>query len=214
MSLSPTARTAARPLSVVPGALLRVGLGIMQERGKGVGLGLATVFGIVKQNEGLIDVRSTPGEGTTFTISLPRCPDAVPAPPVAQVEEPPDDLRGEETLLLVEDEEMVLHFSEHALLRLGYRVLSASSPGQALDLARRHAAPIHLLVTDVVMPGMNGRELAQLLSAIVPGIRCLFMSGYTADIITRRGVMDDSVHFIQKPFRTRDLAAKIRAILG
>ncbi len=183
-----------------------------KERGKGVGLGLATVFGIVKQNGGFIDVKSAPGQGATFSIGLPKAiGDVVPD---TTTTEAPQSRGGPETLLLVEDEEAVLRFSLGALTKLGYRVLAAESPAQALDLARRHQGDIHLLVTDVVLPNMNGRELAQLMSSIVPGIQCLFMSGYTADIIANLGVVDEHVNFIQKPFHPDELAAKIRNILG
>lgn len=183
-----------------------------KERGKGIGLGLATVFGIVKQNGGFIDVKSAVGEGATFSIGLPKATGVVA--PDAGVTDTSRSRGGSETLLLVEDEEAVLRFSLGALTKLGYRVLAAESPTQALDLARRHQGDIHLLVTDVVLPNMNGRELAQLISAIVPGIKCLFMSGYTADIIAHRGVVDEHVNFIQKPFRPEELATKIRSILS
>jgi PAS domain S-box-containing protein len=179
--------------------------------GKGVGLGLATVFGIVKQNKGCIRVQSTPGQGTHFTISLPRT--LLPAEPAETPAGAKPRLGGHETILLVEDEQSVLRFGEESLRRLGYQVLTAGTPGAALERARQHASPIHLLITDVVLPEMNGRELAQLLSSLYPDLRCLFMSGYTADVIAERGVLDERVQFIQKPFSAEALAARIREIL-
>ena len=183
-----------------------------KERGKGVGLGLATVFGIVKQNQGYIEVTSALDSGSVFTIGIPRSELAVTPEKIAAPTERAT-AGGRETLLLVEDEESILRVGQEALRRLGYQVLAAESPARALDVARTHRGPIHLLITDVVLPGMNGRELAQLLSAITPGLKCLFMSGYTADIIATRGVVDEKVYFIQKPFRLDDLAAKVRDVL-
>lgn len=179
--------------------------------GKGVGLGLATVFGIIKQNEGFIHVDSQMGKGTTFTIGLPR-ERQLPAK-----ESHPGELEtpagGTETILIVEDEESVLDFGANSLRRMGYQVLAETRPERAIERARTHEGPIHLLITDVVMPGMNGRELAQLLSTLRPDIRVLFMSGYTADIIETRGVLDEGVAFIQKPFHSNQLSAKVRAVL-
>lgn len=183
-----------------------------KESGKGVGLGLATVFGIVKQNHGFIEVKSAPGEGSTFTIGLPKSERPMQQECVDPAVTPRQG--GHETLLLVEDEQSILRLGQEALQRLGYRILTADNPTRALDLARHHNGDIHLLITDVVMPDMNGRELAQLLSALIPGLQCLFMSGYTADIIARRGVLDERVHFLQKPFTVDALASKIRAILN
>ncbi len=179
--------------------------------GKGVGLGLATVFGIVKQNEGFIHVDSTVGKGTTFTIGIPRSrqqPANETQPGVVEI-----PAGGTETILLVEDEESVLEFGANSLRRLGYQVLAETRPERAIERARKHEGPIHLLITDVVMPGMNGRELAQFLSSMRPDIRVLFMSGYTADIIETRGVLDEGVAFIQKPFRSSQFAAKVREVL-
>lgn len=182
-----------------------------KEHGKGVGLGLATVFGIVKQNRGCIRVDSEPGKGTTFTIGIPRT-ELTPTP--SSAETPPAPVRGGgETLLLVEDEKAILRFSRESLERLGYHILTARSPLEAIEIVRRQSDPIDLLVTDVVLPEMNGRELADILTALVPGLRCLFMSGYTADIIATRGVLDEKTHFIQKPFSVDALATRIRDIL-
>lgn len=179
--------------------------------GKGTGLGLATVFGIVKQNNGFIDVKSAPGQGAVFTIGLPRTP--LPIPDEAPAAPPANVWQGSETILLVEDEEAVLRFGAESLRRMGYQVLAAPRPDLALEMANQHAAAIDLLITDVVLPGMNGRELAQTLTALRPGLKCLFVSGYTADIIATRGILDEHVHFIQKPFSLETLATHIRALL-
>ena len=125
----------------------------------------------------------------------------------------PPPLAGHETILLVEDEPLLLHMTRILLEQAGYNVLAAHEPSAALQLAEHHAGKIDLLITDVVMPGMNGRDLAQQIRALHPGPKCLFMSGYTADIIARNGVLDQGVPFIQKPFSRRDLAAKIREVL-
>ena len=179
--------------------------------GKGTGLGLATVFGAVKQNNGFINVYSEPGLGTTFTIYLPRLREG--AAREAPEEAVPTPEGGKETILLVEDEGAVLKMAEMILTRKGYSVLTANSPGEALRLAAEHAGAISLLVTDVVMPGMSGRELADELLKSHPGLKRLFMSGYTSDIIAHHGVIDEGVHFIQKPFTMADLAHKVRKVL-
>ena len=179
--------------------------------GQGTGLGLATVYGIVKQNGGFIDVCSEPDKGTTFTIYLPRH--------IGKTEQTGTEgplapaVRGNETVLLVEDELAILKLTTRMLASQGYTVLAASTPNEALRLAREHAEELHLLVTDVVMPEMNGRELAKNLLPLYPGLKCLFMSGYTANVIAHHGVLDEGVHFIQKPFSMRDLAAKVREAL-
>jgi two-component system, cell cycle sensor histidine kinase and response regulator CckA len=179
--------------------------------GKGTGLGLATVYGIVMQNDGLINVYSEPGEGTTFKIYLPRYGGKALA---ANVEGTPKQLiRGHETILLVEDDLAILDMGRMMLEDLGYRVLVASLPGEAVRLAREHAGDIHLLITDLIMPEMNGRELAQNLLSLHPQIKSLLMSGYTANIIAHHGVLDEGIHFIQKPFSIPDLASKVREAL-
>jgi two-component system, cell cycle sensor histidine kinase and response regulator CckA len=181
--------------------------------GQGTGLGLATIYGIVKQNGGFISVYSEPGRGTTFRIYVPRCVGPVGVPSAAGLRpvEPVDC--GHETVLLVEDEPGILKLGGTMLETLGYRVLSAASPDEALQLAEVHAGKIHLLMTDVIMPGMNGRELAQRLLDRYPELKRLFTSGYTADVIAHRGVLDPGVHFIQKPFTMRDLAVRVREAL-
>ena len=181
-----------------------------KETGKGTGLGLATVYGIVKQNNGFVNVYSEPGQGTTFKIYLPRY--KILAEKKIKAEEEPTE-PGNETILLVEDEPMILDMTEMMLEQLGYTVLPAATPDEAIRLAREHAGEIHLLFTDVVMPEMNGRDLARNLISIYPNLRLLFMSGYTANVIAHHGVLDKGVHFIQKPFTVGDLATRIRNAL-
>ena len=179
--------------------------------GKGTGLGLATVYGIVRQNSGFINVYSEPGQGTTFKIYLPRHAGEAAAEPLFTGME---TLHGTgESILVVEDEPSVLKLANKMLTGMGYTVLTASGPAAALDLAKRHTGHIDLLMTDVVMPGMNGRDLAEKLGEHYPDIRVLFMSGYTANVIAHRGVLEEGVQFIQKPFNKRDLARKVREAL-
>jgi len=181
-----------------------------KETGKGTGLGLATVYGIVKQNNGFINVYSEPGQGTAFNIYLPRHADLTcPAR-----EQAPEPLRyGSETILLVEDEPEILEVVHMMLRNLGYAVIAAQTAQDAVRLAGEHPGRIHLLITDVIMPDMNGRELAQKLTALLPNLACMYMSGYTADVIARRGVLDNGVLFIQKPFSAQVLAVKVREAL-
>jgi len=176
--------------------------------GKGTGLGLAMVYGIVKQNEGCINVFSELGQGTTFWIYLPRHQGDSPQDP--EFDSQQSVAGGNETVLLVEDEPMLLDIGQGMLERLGYRVLSAAGPDEAIRLAEAHTGEIHLLMTDVIMPGMNGKDLARRLAEVRPAIKTLFMSGYTADLIAHHGVLDEGVQFIQKPFTIKDLAARIR----
>jgi CheY-like chemotaxis protein len=179
--------------------------------GKGTGLGLASVFGAVKQNNGFINVYSEEGLGTKFTIHLPRhLGNSAPTQTKSPVETVP---RGNETILLVEDEPAILSMALMMLTEQGYVVLASQSPLEAIRIAGEHANEIHLLITDVVMPEMNGRDLANKLLANYPQLKCLFMSGYTSDIITHRGVLDEGVHFIQKPFTLPGLASKVREVL-
>jgi PAS domain S-box-containing protein len=181
-----------------------------KELGKGTGLGLATVYGAVKQNNGFIDVYSEPGTGTTFKIYLPR---SIDKSIEATTENPAELAKGHETILLVEDELAILKLTKALLSSFGYNVLCASTPGEAMKLAREYNGNIHLLMTDVVMPEMNGRDLAKNLSALYPGIKRLFMSGYTADVIAHHGVLEDGVHFLQKPFNINALSGKLREVL-
>ncbi|WP_319405332.1 transporter substrate-binding domain-containing protein [uncultured Desulfosarcina sp.] len=179
--------------------------------GKGTGLGLATVYGIVKQNEGFINVYSEPGKGSSFKIYLPKHAGLAVEARALNVEKTPEG-HGEK-VLVVEDEAMILNLAEKMLLRLGYNVLMAKTPAEALQLAEVHHGDLSLLVTDVVMPEMNGRELAQRLQTLSPKLKCLFMSGYTANVIAHRGILDEDVNFIQKPFSMKDLAIKVRGAL-
>ncbi|MEI8313128.1 MAG: response regulator [Verrucomicrobiota bacterium] len=180
-----------------------------KEVGKGTGLGLATVYGIVTQNGGFIDASSEPGTGTRITVYLARHLSTAEMDRAENKAGP--HARGHETILLVEDEPAILKMTKSLLERQGYTVLAASSPGDALNLAPEQA--IHLLMTDVVMPKMNGRELAGILKARYPHLRVLFMSGYTASVISHHGVLDPGVFFIQKPFSLRDLASTVRRVL-
>jgi PAS domain S-box-containing protein len=182
-----------------------------KEQGRGTGLGLASVYGAVKQNNGFINVYSEPGQGTTFRIYLP----GYTGKSVSVAEKVPDRPaeRGHETILLVEDEPAILEMTMRMLGRLGYTVLTANTPGEVIRLAQEHTGRIDLLLTDVVMPEMNGRDLAKNLLAIYPDIRQLFMSGYTANVIAHQGVLDEGVHFIQKPFSMKDLGGKLREVL-
>ncbi len=182
-----------------------------KEIGKGTGLGLATVYGIVKQNYGLINVYSEPGQGTTFKIYLPR--HGGKAPPAPNEDTDGSMAHGNETILLVEDEPMILDLTRTMLELQGYKILFAATPGEAISLAKEHAGEIHILITDVVMPDMNGRNLARQLLSLYPNLKRLFMSGYTANVIAHHGVLDEGIHFIQKPFSMTDLAAKVREVL-
>ena len=179
--------------------------------GQGTGLGLATVYGIVKQNNGFVSAYSEVGQGSTFQICLPlHRSEFVPA---GASNPPAPEARGHETILLVEDEPSILAIARTMLERLGYRVLPAATPGEAIRLAESHPGQIHLLMTDVVMPEMNGRDLAKNILSIHPRLKRLFMSGYTADVIASHAIVDEGIHFIQKPFAKNDLSAKVRAAL-
>ncbi len=180
-------------------------------KGRGTGLGLAVIFGVVKQAGGTIEVDSAPGRGTTFKIHLPRIGE--PAEKLARASASPDLPRGHEVILLVEDEQSVRELATSILKRQGYKVLAAANGGEALLLAERRAEPIHLLLTDVVMPGMNGRELSERLLAIRPDLAVLFASGYTEDTIVHHGVLAENLHFIAKPYTLQALAQKVRQVL-
>lgn len=175
--------------------------------GKGTGLGLATAYGIVKQNNGFINVYSEPGKGTAFRIYLPRHRGKIDRICAESGGEIP---RGHgETVLLVEDDQAIRKMSKRMLENLGYAALEAETPDHALLLAKENAGSIDLLLTDVVMPGMNGRDLADQLHALCPDLATLFMSGYTSSVISHREVLDQGVNFIQKPFSQKDLAVKV-----
>jgi CheY-like chemotaxis protein len=182
-----------------------------KEIGKGTGLGLATVFGIVKQSGGHIALYSEPGQGTTFKVYFPRTEES----PDREVHSPlhPMDLLGTETILLVEDEDAVRQFVCKALTRQGYTVLVASNGEQASAIAEQHRGPIHLLLTDVVMPNMSGRLLADRLLPRHPGTRVIYMSGYTEDTIVRQGVLGDGADFLSKPLTLAAMLRKVRDVL-
>ena len=180
--------------------------------GKGTGLGLSTVYGIVKQNGGFINVYSELGQGSCFKIYLRRQISPEPSPVEASTL-PPRTLNGDETILLVEDEQKVLDLEQEILESFGYRVLAANSPHEALVLAEKTSRQIDLLITDVVMPQMNGKELADRLQKTIPNLQVLFLSGYTANVIAHHGVLYDGVVFLGKPFSKEQLGEKIREVL-
>jgi PAS domain S-box-containing protein len=182
-----------------------------KEINKGTGLGLATIYGIVKQNNGFINVYSELQKGTTFRIYLPRYVGKAEKLKTEIVADIP--LGHGEMMLLVEDEPAIMKMGQMMLEKLGYKVLTAGTYNDALRLAGEYGNGINLLVTDIVMPGMNGRDLADQIHNVCSDIKTLFMSGYTADVIAHRGVLDEGVNFIQKPFSMRDLGVKIRATL-
>jgi CheY-like chemotaxis protein len=182
-----------------------------KELGHGTGLGLATVYGIVKQNDGFINVYSEVNKGTTFKIYLPQQAEGDSSAKLGGVKEIPKT-KGE-TILVVEDEPALLRMTKTMLEQFGYRVLAAKGGKEAVETAEDYEGTIDLVLTDIVMPEMNGRDLAERIAKLYPGIRQLFMSGYTAKVIASKGVIDEGMHFIQKPFSAGDLAAKVRLVL-
>lgn len=182
-----------------------------KELGRGTGLGLSTVYGIVKQNNGFIDLYSEPGLGTTFRIYLPKYQGGL----VEDSKHHPEGIPSwdGEKVMVVEDDPATLRLVERILKTTGCSTIAAKRPTDALELARMHKDDIALLITDVIMPEMSGQELAGRLSEYHPHIKCLYMSGYTADVIARHGIFEDDFHFIQKPFSTRELSAKVREVL-
>ena len=183
-----------------------------KDMGKGTGLGLATVYGIVKQNNGFINAYSEPGRGSTFKIYLPRF--LADEKTDKTIPEKKVTAGGSETILLVEDEPAILKMTRMMLERKGYTVLSAATPAEAVKKAKNYSNAIDLLMTDVVMPEMNGRDLAEHITTLYPNIQLLFMSGYTANVIAQKGFLDEELAFIQKPFSTIDLAEKLREVLN
>lgn len=182
-----------------------------KEVGKGTGLGLATVYGIVKQSEGSIWVYSEVGRGTTFRLYLPAVEGRVGE--VASELENLELLGGTETVLLVEDEEVVREMATEMLREYGYHVLEAKLPNEALILSAQHDGQIQLMLTDVVMPQMSGRDLAEQLAPLRPEMKVLYMSGYTDDAIVHHGVLEEGTAFIGKPFSIDALARKVREVL-
>jgi CheY-like chemotaxis protein len=182
-----------------------------KERGKGTGLGLSTVYGIVNQSGGSIRVDSRPEQGTVFEVFLPRVAEA--HTPVSTKDQFSERLEGSETVLLVEDDEAVRKLARGILDRYGYRVLEAGNPEEALVVVRGHSGSIDLLLTDVIMPGMSGRELAERVLSSQTDIKILYMSGYTGEAIARHGILEEGVEFIPKPFTPEGIVHKVREVL-
>jgi PAS domain S-box-containing protein len=183
-----------------------------KEAGKGTGLGLATIYGIVSQNRGIVNVYSEPGTGSTFRIYFPRSDEQKSSPEVDAEPTPQLDLPA--TILLVEDDDTVRELTAEILEEFGYTVLVAANPQQAIDLCSMNPRPIDLLLSDVIMPEMNGKELSRRIETLQPGLRVLFMSGYTAEVIDQKGMLGEGLHFIQKPFDSASLHDKIRKVLN
>jgi PAS domain S-box-containing protein len=183
-----------------------------KKEGKGTGLGLSTVYGIVKQNRGFINVYSEPGHGTTFKIYLSRHETVASVRKFEATEQ--SEQKGSGTILLVEDEAMILNLGKRMLESLGYLVIAANSPAEALILAKDHSGKIDLLITDVVMPDMNGRELSVQLETKIPSLKTLYISGYTANVIAHHGVLDEGVMLLSKPFTRNQLAVKVQEVMS
>ncbi len=183
-----------------------------KELGRGTGLGLSTIFGIVKQNDGFIHVYSEPGHGSTFKIYFPRCHDQSPENR-DNANDTTAPAKGHETILLTEDDPAILELGRFILEDYGYTVLTAASPQESLAIATTHPAHLDLLITDVVMPQMNGRELMEKITAIHPETKVIYMSGYTADVIAHHGIIEDGINFLQKPFSEDSLTSCIRKVL-
>lgn len=182
-----------------------------KEIGEGTGLGLSTVYGIVKQNNGFINVYSEPGQGTTFKIYFPRCADLLSFVALPEAETVTEEVHA--AVLLVEDEGDLLDLCKFMLETQGYEVFAARTPAEAVEIVQSHQGGIQLVITDVVLPTMNGRELVKTLLSHDANLKVLYMSGYTADTITHRGILESGVHFLQKPFSSNQLAAKVQEAL-
>jgi CheY-like chemotaxis protein len=182
-----------------------------KEVGRGTGLGLATVYGIVEQTGGFIRVYSEPGRGSTFKIYFPRVEEEVPTAESAEIRTM--QAKGQETVLVVEDEGGVRSLVCEAFISHGYKVLEAARAAQALEISEQHTEPIHLLLTDVVMPGTDGKQLALRLSTLHPETKVLYMSGYTDDAVLRHGLSEGGTPFLQKPFTPNALLLKVREVL-
>jgi two-component system cell cycle sensor histidine kinase/response regulator CckA len=180
-------------------------------KGKGTGLGLSTVYGIVKQSGGYIWVYSEPGKGTTFKIYLPQVKNEEEEKTTVEV--PPETLRGNETILLVEDDSDVREVAKVILSQYGYQVIKASNGKEALELVKNKNHEIQLMITDVVMPGMSGRELAAKIAALRKDLKVLYVSGYTDDAIVKHGMLKSDIVYLPKPFSIEDLLTKVRQIL-
>jgi CheY-like chemotaxis protein len=169
------------------------------------------VYGIVKQNDGFINVYSEPGDGTIFKLYFPAQPTRCSSTPGEKEEQP--TVTGNETILLVEDDQGVREMATKMLTRLGYQIVPVATPTEAMHFIESGGQSIDLLLTDVVMPGMNGKELADLLARRLPNLKILFMSGYTPNVVAHRGVLSEGVNFIQKPFSRTEMGRKIRQVL-
>jgi CheY-like chemotaxis protein len=182
-----------------------------KEKVGGTGMGLSTVYGIVKQNNGYVWVYSEPGKGTTFKVYFPKVAEDVTAGKErAKVS---DEISGSETVLIVEDNDALRKLAKNVLRKYGYEILEAENGEKALNVSETHEGPIHLLLTDVVMPAMSGTDLSEKLQSIRPETRVIYMSGYTADAIVRNGILRQDINFIEKPFSLENLAKKVRQVL-
>ena len=179
--------------------------------GKGTGLGLSTVYGIIKQSEGFIWVESEPEKGCIFKIYFPRIEEEAKDLPAPDIED--KALRGNETILLVEDEDMVRELAVRILEEKGYKVLESSRGEKALEISKKHKNPIDLMITDIVMPGMGGKKLVQKIKQDRPRLKVLYISGYTDEIISQHGVLEEGTQFLQKPFLPQSFLTKIRDLL-
>jgi CheY-like chemotaxis protein len=183
-----------------------------KDRGSGTGLGLSTVYGIVKQSNGYVWVYSEPGHGTAFKIYFPRMKEK--GVPEEKEQTPVGNLDGSETILIVEDDERLRFLAKKILQRHGYKILEFESGDEALEAIKAYEGPIHLLITDVVMPGMSGKETAENLQTLLPDVRVIYMSGYLDDTIVRHGILSPGVNFLEKPFSPKGLAGIVRKVLN